>query len=645
MVQNNLKKLEKTFVNIIGAFLLVSIVIFTMLFFFIYTQTQKANEFNFKVQVSNANKTLQANLAAQLSIIANNPDFISYLFSGDISRQRHYGDIMWLFNNLDHKLVKGIIISRDNAYTGQNSPIFSYGKLSNFFTNLEVCYLNNRVDTALGDCVYKHFNLKIYFDHDAYLQQLNSLNPNIKPVNKINKLYTFNPFDKYFGIYPTKNYSTDNLELAVNSNNRINKFLIASSLSFILISALIFIISHKILQRLVDKKLVVPIKNTIESLHNNEKNQLNVSNIDELNELIDIVNKYNETQISNTLTKITARVAHDIKSPLSVIELSVANLIKESISTKKIIKNAVRHVRAIVDNMLLNYSGHTPINSEFDDTKVHVLIKDLIEEIIAQKRVEWSRQSNLFKLNYKFLDLNSEWVFLSSSEFKRHLSNLLNNSFEAKRLACVEIMVIVTIVNNFIKIQIIDNGIGIDKKLLPIIMAGGSLKDCGNGIGLESAVSYFKQAGGLFDINSEKNYGTSIDVYIPLSNPPSWFTDVIFIKEKLVIVDDDQSFIEYWQDKFKHTHIQVIWFTSPSEFINWYDSANLEDDVTFLIDFEYNHTTNGMELISKLKYPQSSFLITTNYYESRVQEQIIKLNAKIIPKSILSEISVIVQST
>jgi signal transduction histidine kinase len=65
--------------------------------------------------------------------------------------------------------------------------------------------------------------------------------------------------------------------------------------------------------------------------------------ISEFNILINVVNQYNNQQVCQRLNKIVARVVHDIKSPLSVIEFSIAELLDNNHPKRLIIKNALRN--------------------------------------------------------------------------------------------------------------------------------------------------------------------------------------------------------------------------------------------------------------------------------------------------------------
>ena len=74
------------------------------------------------------------------------------------------------------------------------------------------------------------------------------------------------------------------------------------------------------------------------------KDDFNISDVSlsALSQARDYVNNYNSVQVNNRLNKISARVAHDIKSPLAVIEMSIVDILDKNTPKYKVIKNAIK---------------------------------------------------------------------------------------------------------------------------------------------------------------------------------------------------------------------------------------------------------------------------------------------------------------
>ena len=643
MKKNNLNALSDKIVKTFIVFLLISIAMSAMLFLYVMNKNIEEQELFFKKQVDSANKVLQYNIYNQINTLINNQDFLSFIFSGDLTRQRHYGDILLLVSNLDYTLIKGIEIVKYNPVSRVGDNILKYGNITNYYVNLNVCYLNSKANTNLGDCTYKHINFMIYFDSIAYINQLNLIDPIITIRQKSQPVYKFYPFNEKLAKFDVKNYSTTPLLLDSNIDNKSNRYLIILAIPFFSIMLLVYYFSHRMLRGMVETKLIIPLRNIATNLNKGLNIPIDNGNIIELNNLINVANTYHLTQLNNRLNKISARVAHDIKSPLAVIELSIADIFNKNDPIYKIIKNALKSSRSIVNNMLLNFSGKISSESIFDEKKSYILLTEIIEEIVSLKSTEWSKSSRQFTLNYNFDILLNSWIFLSATEFKRHISNLLQNSFEAIHGNSIDIMVNISSMNNVTKIAISDNGTGMSSKTLECIKFGQSSKQSGHGIGLESAITYFRQEHGSVEIQSTIDTGTTIDILLNIPSKPIWFTEIISVNKNLVIIDDEKSMLDFWTNKFSKMNLNVKVFSSPHQFQDWYVNLMSDLEYTFIVDYDYNDTLSGVDIIRTIKTTQNCFLITSSYSECEIQSEVTELNIKLIPKYLLSETTILLK--
>ena len=130
-------------------FLLISIAMSAMLFFYVMKKNTEESKLFFQNQVINANKVLQYDIFNQINTLINNPDFLSFILSGDITRKRHYGDILLLLSNLNNDLIKGVEIIKFNPFSKIGTSIVNSGNSTRYYVNLDICYLNNKANTNL----------------------------------------------------------------------------------------------------------------------------------------------------------------------------------------------------------------------------------------------------------------------------------------------------------------------------------------------------------------------------------------------------------------------------------------------------------------------------------------------------------------
>ncbi len=99
---------------------------------------------------------------------------------------------------------------------------------------------------------------------------------------------------------------------------------------------------------------------------------------------------------------------------------------------------------------------------------------------------------------------------------------------------------------NYVKITIIDSGIGIPQKFMSKIFDPFfSTKQTGSGLGLATAYSIVKKHNGLITVNSELEIGTTFNIYLPAATTPDEL-DIPIIEQhyegsgSILIMDDDE---------------------------------------------------------------------------------------------------------
>ncbi len=238
---------------------------------------------------------------------------------------------------------------------------------------------------------------------------------------------------------------------------------------------------------------------------------------------------------NKTITEIASQVAHDIRSPLSALNMAMHTLTGASEEHKEVIKGSINRINDIA-NDLLNKSKEastlqeaTPHFNNLNETKQEALgstatvavtkIKPLVEQVIAEKRLELHHQNNL----HIELDEDSSTetlVQLHPSDLARILSNLINNSVEALPESQGKITVGLRSYRDTVSLTVNDNGKGIPTEILPKlgeqkISYNKNHRDSGSGLGLYHAKKTIQDYGGHFQIQSQENVGTMIEIKLP----------------------------------------------------------------------------------------------------------------------------------
>ncbi|MBL7916989.1 MAG: hypothetical protein JNM96_01240, partial [Bacteroidia bacterium] len=137
------------------------------------------------------------------------------------------------------------------------------------------------------------------------------------------------------------------------------------------------------------------------------------------------------------LGDLAAQVAHDIRSPLTAIMILSKDEPSLSEDSRILFKTGVTRILDITNDLLNKAKGFLTTNQESPTEETEKssvqLITTIIESLVSEKRVEYRSKLNV-NLQTNF-NQSSFGLFanIQKSEFKRILSNLINNSVEAVR--------------------------------------------------------------------------------------------------------------------------------------------------------------------------------------------------------------------
>lgn len=347
------------------------------------------------------------------------------------------------------------------------------------------------------------------------------------------------------------------------------------------------------------------------------------------------------------LAKAALQVAHDIRSPLAALEMitEVANQFPEE--QRIIIRSAVGRIRDIANSLLDQHRektnnvlvNNTSLKTEDKEKSVY-LLSSLLNLILSEKRLQFRPNSNVEIESHLGASAYGLFVSVNLAEFKRILSNLINNAVEAiSGKGKVDIEVYVE--KKYINITIRDNGKGIPPDILNQLGKQKTTfgKTQGNGLGVYHAVKTVAAWSGELNIYSTLNVGTKVSILLPKISAPSWFVPFLSIDNisAIVVLDDDISIHHIWDERFKHfSKLQgyIFHFSTPNQLRQWLDEySGLKEKTIFLCDYELvGFEENGLDIIEQCNINQQSILVTSRFEEKNIRNHCKKLNIKLIPK-------------
>lgn len=330
--------------------------------------------------------------------------------------------------------------------------------------------------------------------------------------------------------------------------------------------------------------------------------------------------------------KITRQVAHDIRSPLSALDMIVSSSVTLPDEERRIVKHSVRRIHDIANN-LLNQSK--PVHNLAKSNQI--LLAPLVESLISEKRIQYSSFINLVIKVELTEDSLGLFVIINQSDIKRVLSNLINNSVDALKDNKGKISVRISSRNNIAIIEIVDNGSGIPENILNSLSTNSpiSTKIDGNAIGFKSARETICNNNGKLEIDTIINQGTIVRIELPLSPPPEWYQRGLVVDQRtVVIIDDDKTIHQLWVKKL----MQVNFIGVIQNYTDF--DIEINQNAQYLIDYEFlGKDYSGLDKIIELKIP-NAILVTSHYDEEEIQKKCIRHGIKIIPKSAIPYISI-----
>jgi signal transduction histidine kinase len=308
--------------------------------------------------------------------------------------------------------------------------------------------------------------------------------------------------------------------------------------------------------------------------------------------------------------ELAEQVAHDLRSPVSTLDLLLDQ--SKSLPSDQLLEmtSAVQRIREIIQSFSLKsqYKNSSALsspvtNNSTDDIKIQSL--DLmVSNIIQEKMVQLRGQSDI-QLISLISDDEPIQALVAAVSFQRIISNLIDNSINAVGQSGL-IEVLLSLGENIVTLTVKDNGRGISKDVLPRLGKRGESygRKNGTGLGLAHAQACLNEWGGKLEIKSTIKEGTAVSLVLPAIQLSKEVTELtLSTNSTLVIIDDDPLVHETWKRTLAlidgTEDINRVHLMSPEEAEIWIENESPQlDDTFFLVDYEFSGSDKtGLDLI------------------------------------------------
>ena len=232
-----------------------------------------------------------------------------------------------------------------------------------------------------------------------------------------------------------------------------------------------------------------------------------------------------QVQLNQMKSNFVNNMTHEFKTPTANISLAIENMeiIGEPVFTPKV-KKYLRIINEENKRMITNVERILEV-AKYSDTKNAKLkfeavnVKEVILEVSERIKLRVVKVKGSFKCTYNTQKFNIKG---DRHHIKNTLSNLLDNAIKYSDESPV-IDLVASSDGNFLCIEIIDEGIGIDKPDLDRIFEAFYRKDTGNvhnvkgfGIGLSYVKRVAEMHQGTIEVKSKLGQGAVFTLRLPL---------------------------------------------------------------------------------------------------------------------------------
>lgn len=228
----------------------------------------------------------------------------------------------------------------------------------------------------------------------------------------------------------------------------------------------------------------------------------------------DRLNLLKENTYAQASSDLAKQLAHDIRSPLSTLNSIKKRIEIANPEVSRLLFLTIERINEIAETML----NKNRVGANKHHNSQPIAINDLISDIVFEKSAQFFNDSRI-KIETLLEDSLDVKINVDSTELKRAISNLINNSIDSFEGKGGALIIQTKVFPDIVTIILQDNGCGIPAEIINRIGEKGFThgKERGNGLGLSHAKVTLKTFGGDLKISSTLHVGTQVEMILPRS--------------------------------------------------------------------------------------------------------------------------------
>jgi len=224
-------------------------------------------------------------------------------------------------------------------------------------------------------------------------------------------------------------------------------------------------------------------------------------------------------KLHSEMNQFVYSLSHELRGPLMSIS-GVSKLAKIEITDPNVLEyfDMIETATAKLDDYIYKMLDF------YRSTKIeHKVTEIQFEEVINQQMVAYNQKFDLTNFQLE-IHINQSTPFYSDdSKIRVILNNLFANAvqFQKNQSNTHRIAITIDVFDSFAKLEVKDNGIGIEERFLEDVFnqfSRATQKNVGTGLGLYMVKEAVEQMGGKIELKSTIDEGTEVKVILPNMN-------------------------------------------------------------------------------------------------------------------------------
>lgn len=222
------------------------------------------------------------------------------------------------------------------------------------------------------------------------------------------------------------------------------------------------------------------------------------------------------------LIALAHKLAHDISSPLTALSMVAYQCSELPKNKRELLVKTIASILDITKTFLSSYRPEKSSSRPAVEPRQSLLVVDLLVQLLNEKRIQYQRYPVAFETKLAD-DANVACIQIQKTEFRRTISNLINNAVDAlegKKNGVISVQLSTNA--NFVTVKVQDNGKGMSRDNVEKILERRSFtkdKEDGHGLGLQQVFDTLEHNQGAVAVQSELGKGTFIQLTFPRITP------------------------------------------------------------------------------------------------------------------------------